>query len=332
MVFKDIEPGANAPGYVLIKNIEQMSDKNGSPYLVLTIFDGKIDVKAKIWGCEKSFLDEKKVKMGEVANIVLNVSEYNGRPNYTITKIRHPKEEEYNKSDFLDLPPETPDVIYEKCLQLISTVKNKGLCSLLMKVFTEKEELLKHQGAAQMCHHNTIAGLIWHIYRTTIIADKIAETYPVIDRDMVITGAMLHDIGKTQEMITDSLGNTTYTQKGCLFTHSLLGYEIIKEYNQKLEEISSSQSGENNSDDIQEITPLTEKELDDLLHIIISHHGSLEFGAIKEPATLEAYVVHMADDLDSKVYIHEKYRTKILESGEISDKKDFFLGTRVYNP
>ena len=141
---------------------------------------------------------------------------------------------------------------------------------------------------------------------------------------------MLHDIGKIEEMETDNIGNTIYTKKGQLFSHSLLGYEIVREYNKKLEKIAADESENNNEEPVN--ASLTDEELDNLLHIIISHHGTLEFGSIKEPATLEAYVVHMADDMDSKVYIHEKYREKTLGKGEFSEKKDYFLGTRVYNP
>lgn len=330
MKIKEIEVGSEGPSYVLIKKIEQAKDRNGSPYVILDIYDGSVEVKAKIWSCEKETLEAKKLIEGEVANIVLQVSEYNGRSNYVISKIRHPEKTEYNMNDFKDLPPVEGEELFDRCIKIAESVEHKGYRSLLMLILNENKDKLQFQGAAQLCHHNTISGLIWHMYRTTEVVDGLAKVYPSINRSLAITGAMLHDIGKIEEMETDNIGNTTYTKKGQLFSHSLLGYEIVREYNKKLEKIAADESVKNNEEPVNE--SLTDEELDNLLHIIISHHGTLEFGSIKEPATLEAYVVHMADDMDSKVYIHEKYREKTLGKGEFSEKKDYFLGTRVYNP
>lgn len=141
-------------------------------------------------------------------------------------------------------------------------------------------------------------------------AKRICQIYTKANRGLVIIGCLLHDIGKLKELDTDIMGNASYTVNGNLFGHLMLGVRMVEDYTKDL--------------------TINSDELEQLQHIIASHHYNQEWGAISQPKTIEAFIVAKLDDFDAKMYMIEKGLDE-LESGEISEKP-IYDGIRLYKP
>ena len=159
-------------------------------------------------------------------------------------------------------------------------------------------------------HHSGIGELMYHMYRMMYAGAYISQLYHA-NKDLVMAGCLLHDIGKVREMETDNLANTIYTLDGQLETHLSLGMDMVKNYGKVL--------------------GTSEEVLKNIVHIIASHHGQQEFGAITKPKTLEAYIVSICDDLDARAYMYEEMYKK-LEPGQISDDRRIGINVNVYRP
>jgi 3'-5' exoribonuclease len=142
-------------------------------------------------------------------------------------------------------------------------------------------------------------------------ASAICDIYEKLDRELLICGAALHDIGKIWEYKTSAAGEAEFTPSGVLFGHLYLGASLIKQY---------TEGGSYNTDRVQQLT-----------HMLLSHHGTREFGAVVCPATAEAFALYYIDNLDAKLYVCED-ACEILEPGTITDKKPFGLDNRLYRP
>ena len=197
------------------------------------------------------------------------------------------------------------------CISKIDKMQNADLAALVRSIYEENKDRLLWQSAAKSVHHNKVGELLWHVARMVKMAGATADTYSFIDRDMLLAGVLVHDIGKLNELLTDEVGVTDYTRDGFLFGHALLGIEIVKKHAEKLG------------------TPAETVRC--LTHIIASHHGLREYGAIATPATAEAYAVHCIDLIDARMYIFEDALGK-LDSAKFSDPIHTLEGTRIYKP
>ena len=160
-------------------------------------------------------------------------------------------------------------------------------------------------------HHNMLGGLLYHSYRMVKSADALCGVYDILDRELMICGAALHDIGKLWEYNTSVTGEAEFTPSGILFGHIYLGASLIKRY---------TEGGNYDMEKVQR-----------LVHMILSHHGTREFGAVVCPATAEAFALHYIDNIDAKLYMCEDFYAQ-LEEGTITDKKPFGLDNRIYRP
>lgn len=290
--------------YLLVKKIEEKSTKTGKPYVVLDLADGTDEVQAKLWDTTESMVAS---LIGTVILATVAVDSYG----HTVKTYRPSKEGEVDISDYIPTSPIKPTLLYENIMKIIANIKNTDIRRLTEELYTSHREELLKSSAAKMVHHNTIGGLLWHSYRMTLLADNLCNIYDSVNRDMVIAGCLLHDIGKLSELETDAFGNADYTTDGKLFGHLFIGGRMLEETGLKL--------GTN--------TEIVRQ----LEHIILSHHGDPAIGAIAKPQTLEAYVVSEVDMMDSKIYQYEKAKYSVTE-GNFSEKV-FSLGNiSVYNP
>lgn len=296
-----------------VKNKSQGSTKAGKEYFSIQLQDKTGMIDGKIWDINSVGIDE--FKIADYVDIDAEVIAYNNQLQMKITKLKVVDVKDVNTEDYFAVSKYDPNDMYKELTSLISKVKNKNYSKLLNEFFVNdekfKNKFMKHQGA-KVVHHSFISGLIEHTLNTTKLAIKIAENYNDINVDLVITSAILHDIAKMDEI--SSYPENEYTDKGQLIGHIVLGYEKIK-------------------DKINAIGGFSEKETTELLHCILSHHGSTEFGSPKLPMLMEAYVVSQADNTDAKLQImretiaNAKLTNKMDTNGFVGNNK--FIGTNL---
>ena len=295
--------------FLLIKDIQTKTARNGSSYLTFTLTDGKDTLIANMWDTAESSLE---VKVKEIAFVSLEGKPYNGKMSYTVDRIRpsYPSEG-ISLTDFIPTSQIPPETLYEFCMSKIEKMADRELAELVADIYSTNRERLLWQSAAKSVHHNKVGELLWHTARMAKMAGAAAEPYSFLNRDLLLSGVLLHDIGKLDELCTDEMGITDYTRDGYLFGHALLGIETVKKHAEKL--------------------GTSEDKVRCLTHIIASHHGVREYGAIAMPATAEAYAVHCIDLIDARMYIFEEALGKT-DAEKFSDPIYTLEGTRIYHP
>lgn len=185
--------------------------------------------------------------------------------------------------DYLPCSDKDVDLMYEELLGFIQTVRAPYLRQLLESFFVREEgfaKKFKFHSAAKSVHHGFVGGLLEHTLGVTKNCDYFAQAYPMLDRDLLITAAIFHDIGKLSEL--SAFPRNDYTDEGQLLGHIMIGAQMV-------------------SDRIRSIANFPETKARELLHCILSHHGELEFGSPKKPALMEALALSFADNVDAKM-------------------------------
>lgn len=276
----DLEPNQNITTTFLVKDKEVRTAKNGNSYLSLTLGDNSGSLDAKMWDnvaeVEPTFGRDDFVKVRGQVRL------FNNRQQLTIHRIRRCRESEVDLGDYL--PKTTRDVeqMFGDLQALVSRIGNPHLKRLLENLLNDSEfaAKFKQAPAAKSLHHAWLGGLLEHTLSLCRLCRGMAEHYPELDPDLLLTGAVLHDIGKTEELSYSR--SFAYTTEGQLLGHMIQELDLI---NRKIAEI--------------EDFPPRLKTL--VQHLIISHHGEYEFGSPKLPMFPESLVLHYLDNLDSKL-------------------------------
>ena len=254
--------------------------KNGEPYLALTFSDRSGILDAKMWDGVTEAMDRFEVQ--DVVKVRGLVSRYNGRMQITVHQIRKVEETEIDYADFLPKTARNVDEMWTELKQYVASFKNPHLKALLEAFLADPdiERGYRNAPAAKTLHHAFIGGLLEHVMSLMKLCNTVAPLYPQIDRDLLLTGVFLHDIGKLYELNYARAFN--YSTSGQLLGHMIIELEMLHE---KLRQV-----------------PGFPKRLQILVeHLIISHHGQYEFGSPKLPMFPEALMLHYLDDLDSKM-------------------------------
>ncbi len=254
--------------------------KNGEPYLALTLADCTGQIEAKMWDNVDEFVDS--FEQDDFLKIKGLVNKYKNRFQLTIHKLRRMEEAEIDFADYL--PKTTKDIgeLWQTLAGFVATFQNPHLKALVELFMADPDiaERYRNAPAAKTLHHAYIGGLLDHVVSLVRSCDLVCRNYPQIDRDLLLTGAFLHDIGKLQELTYNRA--FSYTTRGQLLGHMIIELEMLQAQLAKL--------------------PGFPAELKTLLeHMIISHHGQYEFGSPKLPMFPEALMLHYLDDLDSKL-------------------------------
>ena len=264
----------------LVTSKQVKSKKSGEPYLDLMLADRSGQVSAKMWDnvaeCEGTFSQDSVVKIKGVIN------KYNGRWQLTIHKLRKMEEAEIDFSDFLPKTDKNIDQLWSSLGEFVASIQEPHLRRLLELFMADPkiESGYKNAPAAKTLHHAFIGGLLDHVVSLFRSCDLVLRNYPTVNRDLVLTGAFLHDIGKIHELnYSRSFG---YTTDGQLLGHMIIELEMLHE---KIAHVPGFPP---------QLKSLVE-------HLIISHHGQYEFGSPKLPMFPEALLLHYMDDLDSKM-------------------------------
>ncbi len=258
-------------------NIKKTS--SGDDYASMIGFDGMDKIEAKIW----SFNDEFKELLvnGEVYKVKARTKQYQNRTQINILAIEQVLENDgYDLSMFYEKAKFSSDELAKKINEYFMKINNQTLKTVVSVLLKKHFNDFFNYPAAVSMHHNYFSGLAYHTYSMLKLSDAYLELYPFINKDLVYSGIILHDLGKIVELSGPK--GTEYTKKGKLLGHISLGANEV-----------TSVSTELGLEDTEEVI--------NLLHIILSHHGQLEYGSPKEPATPEAALIHFLDYNDSRL-------------------------------
>jgi 3'-5' exoribonuclease len=267
----------NSPYLVQAK--ERKMARNGNAYLDLELLNSKGLTRAKLWDCDSYRFD---FEAEDVVRVVGDIEEYQGSPQLRVRQITRLQEHEVNFADLFPRSSRDPEAMFRDLLARLGQMAEGPLRALVLAMMEDPTVAGKYKlaPAAMTYHHAYLGGLLEHVLSLIGLADKICDHYTELRRDLIVAGLVLHDIGKIEELSYKA--GIRYTTRGQLLGHITIGAEMVGE---KIRSIPDF--------------PATLK--DQLLHIILSHHGELQFGSPKEPVFPEALVVHYLDNLDSKL-------------------------------
>ena len=277
---KDYAEGDKMCAVYLVKHKTSAMTKNGKPYDNVILQDKTGTLDAKIWDPGSVGIDEFDA-MDYVA-VTGDITSFQGNLQLSIKRVRKVGEGEYDPKDYLPATDKNVDEMYAELMSFVNSVKNPYLSRLLHSFFDDADfaKAFKFHSAAKSVHHGFVGGLLEHTVSVTRNCDYFAQNYPFLNRDMLLTAAMFHDIGKLKELST--FPENDYTDAGQLLGHIIIGTEWIGEK-------------------IREIDGFPEVLANELKHCILAHHGELEYGSPKKPALVEALALSFADNLDAKM-------------------------------
>lgn len=291
-----------------IKTKSQGTAKTGKEYFNAQLQDKTGVIDGKIWDTNSPAIEE--FKAGDFCFVEGEVISYNNQLQVKVLRIRVAENNEYNAEDYFATSKFDKNDMAKKLDSYIDEVKNANYKKLLKAFFVDdktfRDKFIKHQGA-KVVHHSFVSGLIEHTLATTLLAKEIAKCYDDINIDLVITASLLHDIAKMAEIAPYPANE--YTDEGQLIGHIVLGYEMVKEKINMLGGFSKTEENE-------------------LLHCILSHHGSTDFGSPKLPMLMEAFVVSQADNTDAKLQIMRE----VITNAKVTNKMDVngFVGNNKF--
>lgn len=276
---KDLRETERVIEHYLCKKKEARESRSGKTFLSLKLQDKTGIVDAKIWEITK---DIQNFEEGDIVKIDASVGSYMNELQLKVTKIRRSTEGEYVYTEFVPTTEKDVGEMFDKIMALIKEVKNPYIKKLLENVFndTARAEAFKSHSAAMYMHHSYMGGLLEHTLSVAETCVFLGARHRYVDADILLAGALLHDIGKIYELTP--MPSNEYTDDGQMLGHIIIGLEIV---NAEIAKIK----------DFPQVTASLIK------HCLIAHHGELEFGSPKVPATPEAMLLHFADNIDAKL-------------------------------
>lgn len=265
----------------LCKTKRSAETRNGKPYDNLLLQDKTGTLDGKVWDPNSGGIaDYDEMDFIEVFGEVVS---YNNNLQLNIKQLRKPYEDEYNVADYMPTSEKNVDGMYSELLSYVDRIENKYLHQLAEYFFKKDEAFIKvfrEHSAAKSVHHSFAGGLLEHTLSIVKFCEYLTNTYPLLNRDLLYSAALFHDIGKTREL--SAFPENDYTDEGQLLGHIVIGVEMIGEA-------------------VRRIEGFPEKIANELKHCVVAHHGEFEFGSPKKPAIPEAVALHYADATDAKM-------------------------------
>lgn len=278
---KDYKEGDRISDIYLCKHKQSAVTKNGKPYYNVILQDKTGTLDAKVWEPNNSGIEE--FEALDYIEVYGDVNSFQGALQVSVKRIRRCHEGEYDPADYLPVSSKNIDDMMEELLGYINSVQNCYLKELLQAFFVTDEKFInafRRSSAAKTVHHGFVGGLLEHTLSVTKLCDYYCSQYPLLKRDLLITAAICHDIGKTKEL--SLFPENDYTDDGQFLGHIIIGTEMIGEKISEIEGFPAFLASE-------------------LKHCIIAHHGEYEFGSPKKPAIMEAVALCFADNTDAKM-------------------------------
>ena len=277
--FSDLLPGEKAFHFCVISKLEVKSTKTGKSYLNLELRDSSAFLPAKMWDGFENVLAS--LSPGTIVKVSGKIDEYLGQKQIIIDKLRLTEPgDKVTSDDFMQKSLRDPEVMISELNDVISSIKNIHIKKLLDTVLSDNAfEKYIRVPAGKSWHHSYLHGLLEHTLEIIKICELMCEFHKSVNRDLLLAGAILHDFGKTEELSYEN--NFDYTDKGKLIGHIVIAASFIERT-------------------IENIKDFPEDLKNQLIHLILSHQGKLEYASPVEPKTLEAIILYHADELSAK--------------------------------
>ena len=304
---KDLREGDMLSEIYLCKSKQVMQTKAGKTYYSLILQDKSGTLDGKIWdlGPGIDHFDSM-----DYIRVDAQIVSFQNALQMNIRRVHKCHEGEYDPREYMPCTDKDVKEMYQELTCYIKSLKNEYLRTLASNYFLEDKAAAKafcNHSAAKSVHHGFMGGLLEHTVSVTRLCDYLAKNYPIINRDLLLTAAMFHDVGKVQELST--FPENDYTDAGQLLGHIYIGAELLNTMAAK-------------------IPGFPEKLKHELIHCILAHHGELEFGSPKKPALVEALALSMADNLDAKLETMTELLNGTEEKGWLGFQKLFESNVR----
>lgn len=298
----DIKTNQELVSYFIVKTIAVKVGSNKKAYLDLLLADCTGEISAKKWDiADEELPGLEKIKEGAVIKVKALVTEWNGMKQLRVTRIRQTSAEDgIDMKDYIKAAPEDAGQMYSYILGKAESFEDRDLRSICVKQLTDNREKLMYYPAAQKNHHAEMAGLLYHVKRMLMMAEKACEVYTNLNKELVMAGVILHDMEKINEIESNELGiSTGYSFEGKMLGHLVQGVRTIDRLAGELD--------------------IPREKAVMLEHMMISHHYEPEFGSPKKPLFPEAEMLHYLDMIDAKMFDMQEALEKT-EPGCFSDR------------
>ena len=295
-------------GFLLVRSSEQRASSNGSKYLDMTLCDRTGEINAKMWDGTVA-----PPRAGGVAKVRAQVTEYNGRLQLRVSKVREAQEGEYDLSFLVPCAPYPAGQMMGEITDAVNAMKNETLRKIVGEMLRMAGPELLYYPAAQRLHHAERSGLLHHTSTMLKTARAVLTVYSWLDADLLNAGVIVHDLSKIAKMKSDEAGNVAdYTVDGLLLGHLVRGVTQVREAARRMG------------------IPEDEEYVLLLEHMVISHHGEAEYGSPRPPMFPEAEMLHWIDLLDARMNEMNGILRRT-PTGAFSEKI-WSLDRRVYHP
>lgn len=310
MNFTPAGPNGLVDCYLLVKSADKKTSSKGDSYLDMVLSDKSGEINAKLWSYVPAVHGE--YESGDIVKVRGTVSQYNGNPQLRIEKIRMTfPEDNVSAEDFVQTAEYSGEQMWQELYNKAAAFRDNDLKAIVTTMLSENKEQLLFWPAAFRLHHAIRSGLLMHTLSIVRLCESAALIYPFIDKDLLIAGAILHDIAKTSEYEISQSGLATgYTVKGNLIGHLAVGAIMIETTAKKL--------------------GIESEAVMLLQHMVLSHHGEPDFGAAVRPMFIEAELLSELDMLDARIY-EMKEATADTEKGEFSGRMWSMDNRKLYN-
>ena len=304
----EFREGDNIIGIYLCKQKNAATTKNGKEYENVTLADKTGSISCKIW--EPNSMGIGDFSVNDYVEVHGKVTVFNGALQMSIDRSLKAHEGSYDPKDYLAVSEHDPEDMYRKLMEFVNSIQSPFFRLLLDSFFTEDEEFIrsfKTHSAAKSIHHGFMGGLLQHTLSVCQLCDFYCKQYPKLNRDLLITAALCHDIGKTREL--SGFPSNDYTDEGQFLGHIVMGVEMVDEKIRKIKGFPALKAME-------------------LKHCILAHHGEYEFGSPKKPAIIEAVALNFADNTDAKL----EAMTEVFNNSFNTDPSNPWLGySRIFD-
>lgn len=282
MNFTPVDNTGRVDGFCLVKSVEQKTSSKGDTYLDFTLGDSTGDINGKLW--RYNIAEHGEYKANDIVKVRGTISQYNGTDQLRIERIRIAIEQDnVHIEDFVRTSGYSSEQMFDELFNIANAFSDSDLKLIVTTVLTDNRNALLYWPAAYKLHHALRGGLLMHTLSIVRVCEGICNVYPFIDRELLLSGAILHDIAKIQEFDVNDAGIADgYTVEGNLLGHLAMGATQIDRYAEKL--------------------GIDHRVSVLLQHMVLSHHGEPEFGAAVRPMFIEAEVLSEVDLMDARIY------------------------------
>ena len=309
-LINELEAGDSVLSFFVVRSKEMRTRKDGTPFLSLELGDKSGRIRGTVW--DNAPATNAAIGIGNIVKVKGVVTSYRDEIYINIERVRKAvPDDSVEKGQFIPTTTADTRILSLRMFSVIDSLKDVHIKKLLHLIFDDISFKNKYiqAPAAKLWHQNYLGGLLEHTLQVVDICEKVLSNYRNVKRDILIAGAILHDIGKVTELSTD--GFIDYSEKGRLIGHTVIGHHFV-------------------ASKINQITDFPEKVANQLLHLILSHHGSQEQGAPVVPLTLEAIILHCADYLDSQASAFVRIIESEKEPGKTWSKYVNLINRYIY--